>query len=168
MIQVDNKNILEALKHHDEGELALVKDEEKIYRYENGAWVEHIPVDGKLGMTVYQINQQVIPQLPNLDADQINNGINAIDQFTNPNSYYMLLCRDINYYTIFITGNEESNETVGQAVIDCFSCMGAELKAIDLTDDGNAIEIWFMVPGEELPAMCAYLFQYDEGVILCK
>lgn len=168
MIQVDNKKILDALKHHDEGELALVKDEEKIYRYENGIWVEYIPEDGKLGMTIYQINQQVIPQLPNLDADQIQNGINIIDQFTRPNSYYMLLCRDINYYTIFTTGNENSKETVGQATIDCFSYMNAELKAIDLTDDGSAVEIWFVVPDENLPAMCAYLFQYDEGVIACK
>ena len=168
MIQVDNKNILEALVNHEEGELALVKNEEKIYQYKDGKWVEYIPEDGKLGLSIYEINQQIVPQLPNLDADQIQNGINIIDQFTVSNSYYMLLCRDINYYTVLLTGNEESDETVGQAVIDCFAYMGAELKAIDLTDDGTAVEIWFVIPNEELPAMCAYLFQYDEAVILCK
>jgi hypothetical protein len=107
--------------------------------------------------------------LPNLDADGIQNGINVIDQFTDIYCAYMLLCRDINYYTMFITGNEESDETVGEAVIDCFNYLTGELKAIDLTDDGNAVEIWFAI-GEEygLVARCAYFFNYDEGVILCK
>lgn len=169
MIQVSNKNILNALVNHEEGELALVINEQKMYQYSNGSWQEYKPENGELDLSVYQINQQVIPQLPNLDADQIQNGINIINQFTEPSSYYMLLCRDINYYTILITGHESSEETVGEAVIDCFTYMNAELKAIDLTDDGSAVEIWFVVPEEEeLPAMCAYLFKYDEGVILCK
>ena len=107
--------------------------------------------------------------MPNLDADAIQNGINIINQFTQANSYYMLLCRDINYYTIFETGWDESDETVGEAVVDCFNYISGELKAIDLTDDGNAVEIWFAISEENrLVARCAYFFNYDEGVILCK
>lgn len=167
MIQVDNKNILNALVNHDEGEIALVLDEQKKYQYEEGEWVEYIPEGEEPVLTVYEFNQQIVPQLPNLDADQIQNAINIIDQYTEPYSYYMLLCRDMNYYTVFLTGNEESNETVGEAVIDCFAYMSAELKAVDLTDDGVAIEIWFVLP-ESNKALCAYLFQYDEAVILCQ
>lgn len=168
MITVSSKAVLDALANHEEGEKALVEQEQKIYQYINGAWQEFIPEDGKLGVTIYQLNQQIIQQMPNLDADGIQNGINVIDQFTHPLRYYMLLCRDINYYTMFTTGNEESNETVGQAAIDCFACMGAELKAIDLTDDGSAVEIWFILPDEGAEPLCAYLFNYDEGVILCR
>lgn len=168
MIQVDNKRMLDALVHHDEGELALVTDEEQIYQYNNG-WQPYIPENDELGLTVYEINQQVIKQMPNLDADQIQNGINIIDQYTRANSYYMLLCRDMNYYTVFVTGNDDYEETVGQAAIECFDTLGAELKAIDLTDDGSAIEIWFVLPiGDQSQAICAYIFNYNEGVILCK
>ena len=168
MITVPSKAVLDALKNHEEGEKALVEQEQKIYEYKDGIWQEFISEDEKLGMTAYQLNQQIIQQLPNLDADGIQNGINVIDQFTDIYSTYMLLCRDFNYYTIFTTGNEESDETVGQAVIDCFAYMGAELKAIDLTDDGNAVEIWFILPEEGAQPLCAYLFNYDEGVILCR
>ena len=168
MITVPTKAVLDVLVNHEEGEKALVEQEQKIFEYTNGAWQEFIPEDGKLGMTVYQLNQQIIQQMPNLDTDGIQNGINVIDQFTHPYCAYMLLCRDINYYTVFTTGNEESDETVGQATIDCFACMGAELKAIDLTDDGNAVEIWFILPDEGTEPLCAYLFNYDEGVILCR
>ncbi len=168
MITVPSKSVLDVLVNHEEGEKAFVEQEHKIYEYTNGAWQEFIPEDGNLGVTVYQLNQQIIQQMPNLDADGIQNGINVIDQFTHPYCAYMLLCRDINYYTVFITGNEESNETVGQATIDCFSGMDAELKAVDLTDDGNAVEIWFILPNEGAIPLCAYLFNYDEGVILCR
>lgn len=168
MITVPSKAVLDVLVNHEEGEQAFVEQEQKIFEYINGTWQEFIPEDGKLGMTIYQLNQQIIHQMSNLDADGIQNGINVIDQFTRSYCAYMLLCRDINYYTMFTTGNEESNETVGQATIDCFACMGAELKAIDLTDDGNAVEIWFILPDEGAEPLCAYLFNYDEGVILCR
>jgi hypothetical protein len=168
MIQVDNINILNALKNHDEGELALVLDEQKMYQYHDG-WQPYTPENRQLGLSIYEVNQQVVSQLPNLDADAIQNGINIINQYTQANSYYMLLCRDINYYTLFETGWDESDETVGEAVIDCFNYLQAELKAIDLTDGGEAVEIWFTIIEDQTPvAMCAYFFNYDEGVILCK
>lgn len=169
MITVPTKAVLDVLKNHEEGEKALVEQEQKIYEFKDGKWQEFISESGELGLSIYEINQQAILQMPNLDADAIQNGINIINQFTQTNSYYMLLCRDINYYTMFETGWDESNETVGEAVIDCFNYLMGELKAIDLTDDGNAVEIWFAV-GEDngLVARCAYFFNYDEGVILCK
>ena len=79
MIQVDNINILNALKNHDEGELALVLDEQKMYQYHDG-WQPYTPENGQLGLSIYEVNQQVVSQLPNLDADAIQNGINIINQ----------------------------------------------------------------------------------------
>ena len=49
-------------------------------------------------------------------------------------------------------------------VIECLEYFG-DIKSIEYDEDSHGIELWFTY--EEEPFV-AYLFGYDEGVILCK
>ena len=74
------------------------------------------------------------------------------------NKYYMMYGKEISYFTVFeIIGLNE----FGQDIIDCCTNVGV-IKAMDLTESGDAVEIW--VETEEGPT-CLYLFPYDQGIV---
>lgn len=120
-------------------------------------------VNGSLNMSMYELNKCVVRQLPSMTEEQLAAAGDLIDSFQKENKYFMLLGRDLDYYTIFQT-KENMEETMGEAVIDCLSNLG-DIKAIDLTAEEQTIEIWITQNDE---AYVLYLFNYDEGVILCQ
>ena len=130
----------------------------------------HIPeeettrVSGNFEMNLYDVNKQIIAQLADLNETSLEYSKNEIIipylQEQN-NEFYMLLCRDINYYTLFqltFQGCPIANEIIG-----CAQDIGS-IKAIDVNEN-NAIEIWVQPVDGEPVAM--YLFPYDGGVIKC-
>ena len=56
----------------------------------------------------------------------------------------------------------DSEEDMDDAIM---SCLQGDVKSIELTDDGRAIEIWSVIDGE---AYEFYLFNYEMGVIVCR
>ena len=77
-------------------------------------------------------------------------------------NYYMLLCKDISYYTLFIK-DANSKDNFGSEVIACAEYLG-DVKSIELNEDKSAIEIWFT---NQNSSYVMYLFNYEDGVILC-
>lgn len=120
-------------------------------------------VNGSLNMSMYELNKCVVRQLPSMTEERLAAAGDLINSFQKENKYFMLLGRDLDYYTIFQT-KENMEETMGEAVIDCLSNLG-DIKAIDLTPEEQTIEIWITQNSE---AYVLYLFNYDEGVILCQ
>jgi hypothetical protein len=55
----------------------------------------------------------------------------------------------------------EDSTYFGNEVVDCLNNIG-DIKAIDLTEANDAIEIWVQ-DGENVT--CLYLFPYDSGVV---
>ena len=64
----------------------------------------------------------------------------------------------------FTTRNKNYEENMEDVVIECLEYFG-DIKSVDYDEDSNAVELWFSY--EEEPHV-AYLFGYDEGVVLCK
>jgi hypothetical protein len=60
--------------------------------------------------------------------------------------------------------NKNYEENMEDVVIECLEYFG-DIKSVDYDEDSNAVELWFSY--EEEPHV-AYLFGYDEGVVLCK
>lgn len=154
-----------------EGDKSYSPETKQLYIYQNDRW-EMINPKGELQFTTYDLNKQLIAQLENLENNEkaMLEGKQIIQSFgkNKNNSYFMLLCRDINYYTIF---HSEYNPMVwddlnlfAEEVIDCVHDIGA-IKSIEDTLDG-AIEIWAQPIEGEPVAM--YLFPYDQGVIECR
>ena len=128
--------------------------------------IEKQPLNGNLNMNLYDLNKAAVTQLPNYneaDKQAAKELINTYDDFSIVTRYYMLLCRELNYYTVFqrqFTGPEN----FGDVVIECLENLG-NIKSIEVTKDKTAIEAWIVNSDNE--AHVVYLFNYDQGVVRC-
>ena len=100
-----------------------------------------------------------------LDEKGIKSGKEKIHKFVSDlnKEYFMLLCADLVYYTMFIM-DSFSVENTADVVIECLENLG-KIKSIDFTEGKQAIEIWIQKDEE---VVVAYFFNYDQGVIKCK
>lgn len=134
-----------------EGEYLIWKD---------GAW-NKINIEGSdISMDLYDMNKQIIVQLPTLTDDELNEKKYSIDALNGKynNEYYMLYGKEISYFTLF---KIVEPQYFSYEVIECLKNVG-DIKAIDLTEDKDAVEAWVMADGE---ATCLYLFPYDLGIV---
>ena len=145
------------------GEIAYLTDKDKIVMWNGTEWTdmpEGTTAEGKggLNMNLYELNKSIVSQLPILE--DYTEATELVQTYMeNHSESYMLLCRDINYYTIFqkkAEGNPYTHfETLGEAVLECANDIG-KIISVDLTEDGGGIEIWLRtLEGDN---MCAYLF----------
>jgi hypothetical protein len=109
-------------------------------------------------MGLYDMNKQIIAQLPDLtDWDRVEQLFN--DFHTSwKNKYYMMYGKEISYFTVF---KIVEPHLFGSVAMDCIPNVGI-VKAIDLTEAKDAVEIWVMY--EDKPT-CLYLFPYDMGIV---
>lgn len=144
----------------DEGEIIQNPDGEYLI-WKDGNW-NKINVEGSnISMGLYDMNKQIIAQLPTLTTDDLLEKLPLVEELHNKynNEYYMLYGKEISYFTLFKLKEVES---FPHEAIDCLQNIGP-IKAIDLTEDKDAIEAWVMADDE---ATCLYLFPYDMGVVV--
>lgn len=174
MISLKNKKMLDALPNHTDKEYALVEEEKRIYQYheESDSW-EPVGAGTEIntGMTLYEVNQAVVNKLEPLDEYVLSAKEVLIKDFikNSKNKYYMLLCNELHYYTVFVTGllnPPKENAPIQREITTCLFKMGT-VKSIEETPDKNAIEIW-VTTDEDKSSHMFYLFPYDEGVIECE
>lgn len=169
MIEVPNYKILKVLPSMPEdGETAHCIEEDLYYEYsiENGWQPCPAPLKGfDTGMTLYDINKNIISQAPYLDKAQIKDRIKLIDNFVSSigSSYFMLLLNELKYYTVFVKSDKHPT-TCGEEVIECLKSFECKIKDIILLEDNGAIEIW-IEKDEEIYAM--YFFNYEGGIVEC-
>jgi hypothetical protein len=142
----------------EEGEL-IQTPEGKYVIWHDGSWNEIKMENGGINMGLYDINKQIISQLPALN--DFTKAIADVRDLHSKywNEYYMMYGKEISYFTLFkVCGMNE----FGQDVIDCCANIGV-IKAMDMTEAADAIEIWIQSENDE--PTCLYLFPYDNGVV---
>lgn len=152
------------------GQTVWCSDEDKVYRYDAIEGWQYVPEEQgtQMAMDIYNLNKQIISQLPTLSNDALIEKKILVRDFilkTN-NKYYMLLCRDINYYTLFaLDVYKNSDELLENIMFDeCITqCLG-DIKSIEIAEDGGAIEIWYTTHDD---SYVMYFFPYDAGVVVC-
>lgn len=167
MINVENFNLLKAIQNKDDKELALVEEEQKIYQYNEplDIWEEYNSPEGSLNLSLYELNQQLMAQMPDLTEEDIAQAKNQIEENMSSNGeYFMLLCNDLHYYTIFKTNDKDAEETFSNEVFECLTGLSENIKSFAYDEENKAFEIWFSVDEN---SYVAYLFNYDGGVIKC-
>ena len=165
---IEQVETLEEIIEPYAGQTVWCSSEDKVYRFDPVEGWQHVPNDNdtQLAMNIYDINKQVIAQLPAInEADMIAVKREIIRKYCNQMKaeYYMLLCRDINYYTVFRVDLKLADEPIEYALIDCANYIGT-IKSVGLTEDEQAIELWMT---HEDDTYVAYFFPYDKGVIVC-
>ena len=148
------------------GQTVYNEEDNKVYRWDPIEGWQEQKMDGNLTMSAYDINKQIIAQLPTISEEDLETVKSQIIRKYCDNmkaEYYMLLCRDINYYTVFKIDLKLADETIEDVLIECAQGIGA-IKSIALTEDEMALELWMTYRDE---TYVAYFFPYDTGVIVC-
>ena len=167
LIRIANLNSLNALQNHEEGEIAWIEDIEQFRMWRNGEWVVFDPKTDGVNLSLYEVNKQVIAQMPTLSGKDLEEARLTLSHYVNglnhSDDYYMLLCYDLRYFTMFAR-DQKYEENIVDAIMDCLSYVG-EVKSVEQSTDGQAIEIWIVSEGE---AYVMYFFDYGRGVVLCQ
>jgi hypothetical protein len=146
-----------------DGTLIYEESTQKFYVLQEGVFKPCLPPEANISMTAYELNKQIITQLPNINNEDMVRGLEEINEFIDEmkNVYYMLLCKELSYYTVFVhTGL--SGERLCDVVVECAGNVGC-VKSIERNEHG-AIEIW-VSKNEDSYAM--YFFPYDGGIVTC-
>lgn len=114
-------------------------------------------------MNMYEFNQIGYAALPNYLEEDFHKAKKNILDFLKSHSstYYMFLNNTEHYYTLFTFKDNFKFKEMSDEIIDIIKELG-EVKSIELSEDGNAIEAWIMYNGQ---CQVFYLFNYERGVI---
>lgn len=166
----------------DVGQIYLIQDNDEpaeLMMWTGTEWNE-VKAEGgsEITMTAYDMNKQIIGQLPELNEETIEEKKTLIFDFCEEtrNSFYMLLCKDIGYFTLCQRTLRPTDAhtvmhyidtdtliSIDDLVVECVKNVGT-IKSIEPVD--GAIEIWITNPYGETHAM--YFFPYDRGVEACQ
>ena len=118
----------------------------------------------EIQLNLYDLNKTVINQLSPLTEIEVEETLQDVMSAYDGagNIFHMLLCRDFNYYTLFVKNEEKTEDNLEKSVCEIITELG-QVYSIENTNDG-AIEIWIKPNGDEAP-YAFYLFPYDAGVV---
>ena len=166
MIKFKNKQALdsytEKINRFQDNDICFCEEENKSFKYnaEKNEW-NLIESEG-ISISLYDLNKQLAMQLPPLEESDYKDFMKIVEDFRteHKSSYYMILCKELSFYTIFAKDNYEKN-SLEEAVLDyCIST--GPIHSVSLTENNDAIEIWIEYENE---VYVFYLFDYVRGVI---
>lgn len=115
-------------------------------------------------VSLYELNQQLIAQMPEYDEKKWTNAKLLIADWYNKNkdTFYMLLCNERNYYTLFdMTRENAIGADLAYEIQDTVRYIGT---VHDISVDTNGmIAVW--VQWNDGGVHCCYLFPYGQGVV---
>ena len=168
-IIVKEKYELPFLSNVKQGEMALVESTGESFVYNGTNW-NPVKIENNLQMQLYDMNKQIISQLPALNEEGIKEAKQIIKDYVyskeHEDDYYMLLCHELKYFTVFASDlGCNPDEVIESVIIDCLNSVG-EIKSIEPTEDKEAIEIWITEP--EGGTYVMYFFDYGRGIVPCR
>lgn len=160
------QNYTEKHGRFQNGDVIEVQDENKLYFYKDNAWHElsgKIDVNSNIEINLYNLNKQIMAQMEPFNIEKWEQAEKDIDAWDKENnaSYYMMLCKEKSYYTVFTDDGYEFHG-LGAAVRECLEFVG-NVVSIDINPE--VIEIWIR---ELNDAYCLHLFNYEDGVVSFK
>ena len=112
----------------------------------------------------FELNKTAMAQMSEMTAEQKKEAIELIQKYTKEatfGTYYMLLGREINYYTVFpVLPDNHSATPIAYTVLECAANV-CEVVDVSL-NNANAIEIWVKTQDD---ATCLVFFDYTMGVV---
>lgn len=115
-----------------------------------------------VNMSLYEVNKSIMAKKSPM---KVNEAKNTLKEFINniKNNYYMMLCKELSYYTLFHINNL-STEKIEDIVIEIATDYGVFYSA-DVYEDHVEIWVKMKITGECHMFM---FFPYDMGVIECQ
>lgn len=168
MIQVETFKILKQLPSKPkENEMAYVVQEKKMYQFINGDWEEaKIKAENNaegLKLSLYEYNKMMYAnQKPHNNKQLLKDKEILFDYVKNNKQfYYMLLCKDLSYYTLFCVEGFDSplSPKIYSEVIECAQDLG---EVYDVISYNDYVEIWIK---KDEDMYCLFFFGYEKGVV---
>lgn len=169
LIKVTDMIARQALKPQD-GDVVFVKDTKDFFIYHDENYTL-IPKEANLALSLYDMNAQIMSQLPTLSKEDMQTKKQTFKDFLGKteNNFYMLYGKEISYFTVFhnldpyigYTGYQIYTDFY-EVLLECLRNIG-EVKSFDLTETKDAFEIWVKV--DEDKTTCLYFFPYDSGIV---
>ena len=131
--------------------------------------IEEAMIDesGNLGMSLYDVNKNFMADQPALSQDELTASLKVIEDYvfnTYKNStYFMLLCKELSYYTVFVRDSKSSTNILTDEVLNCLQWIAKDILSIELNTTNNTPEIWIRTPEEEV--VCMYLFNAADFIV---
>lgn len=117
------------------------------------------------GIDLYSMNQGIVDTLPALRGDEVQKTAQLFFDWidSNESNYYMLLCNELRYYTVFHNNNEFINkEQFWSELIDIANSAG-QIKVLEV-DSNGVFSIWLNWNLDNKSHLF-YLFPYEKGVV---
>lgn len=96
-------------------------------------------------MSLYECNRMLMAKQPDLTTKDIENKISYLEKWfeNNPDRYFMLLCNELNYFTVFhqYSTTFGSFAKLAKEVLDLSVESIGNIKAIEI-DTNGMIAIW--------------------------
>ena len=122
-------------------------------------------------LTLYDLNKQMVAQMSPIDMtdEEVSKRYTkAFDEFLKniKNKYYMLLCRELNYFTLFHKSSK-NDEAMSDVVQEIISNYGTWITWDWADDTHTCIEFWTKITNTQYKEeiCCFMLFGYDKGVV---
>lgn len=146
-------------------ELVYVEDEDAMYCLKDNAWQKVESGSATLQFSQYDLNKMMMANHKPLTLDEkeeVKETINDWRKKNQSSKFFMLLGREVNYYTIFAATEilDDFKVDLGTGILECFDSIG-DLYSVEETEE-NSIELWTKVKDDFI---VLYLFPYDQGVI---
>ena len=143
-----------------ENDRIYVIEDNKVYTYKNGRFaVESIDMKSNVNIPLYDLNKQLIAQLPEVTREESIKIFNDFYWAHMNNLYFMLLNNEKRYFTLFNRNDATGMSDFQITVYDIVHELGI-IRALDVKDD--RLEIWI----EQDEEVSDYiLFPYDDGVV---
>lgn len=125
-------------------------------------------MEGNVSMSLYEINQNIMSQMPAYTDDQKAELIDKLNSFAQKHpttEFFMFLCREAYYYTLLRKQSSEPEfSTFGDCAVTLISEWGKEIVAAD--DFEDRYEFWLKdTDTNKKETNCFLLFPYDQGVV---
>lgn len=115
-------------------------------------------------MSLYEMSKQIVANLPARTSYADLEPCRKILRKFKHLGYYMLMCREDNYYTVIKVRKAKSPDKFEDLIIELLQVHG-DIKDIDYDTDKKSLECWVQKDDE---IKMFKLFPYSWGVIECS
>ncbi len=119
-------------------------------------------------MSLYECNRMLMSKRASLTSEEIAEKAQYLEDWfeENPDRYFMLLCNELHYFTIFhqCTTTFGTFTKLAKEVLNLIEEYIGDIKAIEV-DTNGVIAIWGWQHEENELPHCFYLFPYGQGVV---
>ena len=132
---------------------------------------------GSMSISMYDLNKSMVAQMPPMTDEARKEHNKQFEDFymNTGNNYYMLLCKELSYYTLFHQ-DDLNVDNFAETVDEMLGYLGEWITWNYSDDSHTSIEYWVKVcrdndddsDDSEDDIYCVILFPYDQGVVEVK